>query len=172
MDSNRQYMVLGAIGQILRNQGLKLWNIQAHIINFQAYQSAFFWVCLDQLVYYILKVYWWTLTCSIWWLGLLDSFGEIAFLGFRIYKLTYRLILCIFKLTKVYFFGSVQTNWYTTSEKYAGGLYYVVYGAWGYWIDYEKSMFEVVEHAGSYYQFSSIPQSIFWVCLDQLVYYI
>ena len=122
VDSNMQYMVLGAIGQILRNQGLKLWNIQAHIINFQAPQSVFFWVCLDQLVYYILKAYCWTLTCSIWWLGLLDSFGEIAFLGFRIYELTYWLILSIFKHTKVDFFGSVQTNWYTTSQKYAGGL--------------------------------------------------
>ena len=42
--------------------------------------------------------------------------------------------------------------WYTTSEKYVGGLLYVVYGAWGYWIDFEKSRFEVFEHTDSYYQ--------------------
>ena len=35
-------MVLGAYRQILRNQALKLSNIQTHIAELQAYQSAFF----------------------------------------------------------------------------------------------------------------------------------
>ena len=58
-------MVLGAYRQILRNQALKLSNIQTHIAELQAYQSVFFWIMRLCLVYYILKVCGWTLVCSI-----------------------------------------------------------------------------------------------------------
>ena len=63
--------------RILRNQALKLSNIQTHIAELQAYQSVFFWIMRACLVYYILKVCGWTLICSIWCLGLIDRFWEI-----------------------------------------------------------------------------------------------
>ena len=71
------YMVLEAIGQIWRNQDLKLSDIRAHINKLQAYQSAFFWIFTACLDYFILKVYGWTLIGSIWCLGLLDRFSVL-----------------------------------------------------------------------------------------------
>ena len=99
--------VVGATAQFWRNHVFRVsdikTHIQAHIINFQAYQSAFF-------------------------LGLSG----------------------ILHLKSTLLDSNIQ---------------YMVLG--GYWIDFEKSRFEFVEHTGSYYQFSSIPKCLFLVCLDQ-----
>ena len=63
-------------------------------------QSAKFWVCLEQFIYNIWKLCWWTMICCIWCLRLLDRFGEIKIWSYR----TYRLLLTNFKHTKVHFF--------------------------------------------------------------------
>ena len=103
-------LLLGAYRHILRNQGFKVSNIQTHIAEIWAYQSAFFFIMRACLVYYILKVCGWTIICSIRCLGHIDIFWEIKIWKFQ----TFRLILPNFGPTKELLFIMIACLVYYT----------------------------------------------------------